>query len=128
MPIPTTAVLDQLASAGLFVSVDGSWSFEALLGEQMCPDDDLDLVIYFNQVDAVIEGLTPLDYRLRFDETGFAHQQLPGARLFTCRIDALHARGMNSGHLDYEPDGIDRHEIGLLCEGFGLESPEMFAR
>jgi lincosamide nucleotidyltransferase A/C/D/E len=78
---------------------------------------------------------------MHFDETGFAHQQLPGGRLFTCRIDALHACGAIAGqpvrclspdlqlaaHLGYEPDEIDRHEIGLLCERFGLALPYAFA-
>lgn len=154
-------VLACLEVAGLFAFVDGGWGVDALLGWQTRPHDDLDLVIRFDEWRAVCDVLRPLGYALhldemptrfvlrakgdrridfhpmRFDDTGDAHQELPGGKLFTCRIDALDRRGTIDGfevrcltpelqlaaHLGYEPDKTDRHDVGLLCARFGLSLP-----
>jgi lincosamide nucleotidyltransferase A/C/D/E len=158
------AALARLEAAGLFVSVDGGWGVDALLGEQTRPHDDLDLVIAFDEWRAVCDALRPLGYLehvdemptrfvlraegdrridfhpMHFDETGYAHQQLPGGKLFTCRIDALNGRGgidetpvrcltpelQLAAHLGYESDEIDRQDVRLLCDRFGLSLPQPY--
>jgi lincosamide nucleotidyltransferase A/C/D/E len=155
------AVLDALEAATLCYSVDGGWGVDALLGWQTRSHDDLDLVIDIEQVDAVRNALQPLGYAPHsdemptrfvlaasgsrridvhpnyFDETGFAHQRLPGGRVFTCRIGALEAEGRIDGrsvrclspalqlatHTGYAPDALDRQDIGRLCRAFDLAPP-----
>lgn len=172
MPISSPDVLSvlvELESARLFVSVDGGWGVDALLGYQSRPHDDLDLVIDVAEVESVCDVLQPLGYEpaldemptrfvlvaegdrridvhpMYFDDTGFAHQRLPGGRLFTCRISALCSSGQIDGttvpclspelqlaaHTGYDPDDADRHDVGRLCHRFELPLPvgyEQFAR
>lgn len=165
MSMPATevvAIVQHLENDQLFVSIDGGWGVDALLGEQTRPHDDLDLVIDFDQIAAVREALTTHGYQpcldemptrfvlkapgdrridfhpMHFDESGFAHQQLPGGKLFTCRISALNGAGQISGravrclnpelqlavHTGYEPVATDRRDVQLLCDRFGLIPPE----
>ena len=164
MTSPSThvlVILDGLKAANLFVSVDGGWGVDALLGCQTRPHDDLDLVIDIEQVDSVREALGALGYALKLeemptrfvlaadgdrrvdfhpnylDETGFAHQRLPGGRVFTCRSAALGFRGFIDGrevhclspelqlavHTGYALDEVDREDVARLFEEFALPPP-----
>ena len=155
------AVLDAIEQAGCFVSVDGGWGVDALLGDQTRPHDDLDLVIDVDEIETVRAALTLLGFRLQldemptrfvvstcgdrridfhpmyFDDTGFAHQRLPGGRLFTCRSAALDTACRIAGravrclsaelqlaaHTGYPPDESDILDIRQLCDRFQLSPP-----
>ena len=165
MPMTSTDVLSiiqHLEVPHLFVSADGGWGVDALLGEQTRPHDDLDLVVDFEEIDAVNEAMALLGFQpwinemptrfvlkspgdrridfhpMHFDDTGYAHQQLPGGKLFTCRIDALHGAGRIADrevpcltvelqlavHIGYEPTATDQRDIQRLCDRFGLSPSE----
>ena len=61
-------VLICLEAAGIAVWLDGGWGVDALLGEQMRPHDDLDVVMAMGQLDAARDALHALGFVLAVDE------------------------------------------------------------
>ena len=57
-------VLDTLHRGGRRVWLDGGWGVDALLGEVTRPHDDVDLVVEFDALPAVLDALTTLGFSM----------------------------------------------------------------
>ncbi|MEP7216720.1 MAG: amino acid transporter [Anaerolineaceae bacterium] len=61
------AVIDLLAEAGCWRTIDGGWGVDALTGHQTRDHEDLDLVVKLNEVDDVLRMLGGLGFFLDLD-------------------------------------------------------------
>jgi lincosamide nucleotidyltransferase A/C/D/E len=69
-----------------------------------------------------IQGL-PGGGTCRYPPVGFTGKGVIGGREFPCLTPEVQ---VNFCHQGYEPTAKDRHDVGLLCERFGIELPKAY--
>jgi lincosamide nucleotidyltransferase A/C/D/E len=78
--------------------------------------------VEFDEGGGGIQGL-PGGGSCRYPPEGFTGRGMIGGREFPCLTPEVQ---VNFCHQGYEPDEKDRHDIGLLCERFGIDLPRRY--